>query len=117
MSGDSWRLPELADGEAWRALSANNLALQWEHLPRTMGGRWERWDAVWAADTASPVAFPNSATLLQPLSASGAGDLIVRLDQFYQQVAGGPWMLWSAWPTPDLALYGMRLAGYPPLMA
>jgi ribosomal protein S18 acetylase RimI-like enzyme len=43
--------------------------------------------------------------------------MVARLDQFYQQEDGGAWMLWSAWPSPDLAPYGMRLAGYPPLMA
>lgn len=108
--------PDLADVEAWRAMSTNNLALQWEHLPRTTGGRWERWDEVWAADTASPVAFPNSATLLKPLAEEDTADIVARLAKFYAQVSGGPWMLWSAWPTPDLAPYGMRLAGYSPLM-
>jgi GNAT superfamily N-acetyltransferase len=116
MNADSTSISDLADVEAWRVLSTANLALQWEHLPRTTGGRWERWDEVWAADTASPVAFPNSATLLKPLAEGDAADVIARLDQFYAQDTGGPWMLWSAWPTPDLAPYGMRLAGYPPLM-
>lgn len=108
--------PDLADAEAWRAMSTNNLALQWEHLPRTTGGRWERWDEVWAADTASPVAFPNSATLLKPLAEEDTADIVARLAKFYAQVSGGPWMLWSAWPTPDLKPYGMFFAGYPPLM-
>lgn len=116
MSDGSATIPDLTDGEAWRMVSAVNLALQWEHLPRATGGHWERWDEVWAADAASPVAFPNSATLLQPLTETDAGGLIARLDQFYAQETGGPWMLWSAWPTPDLAPFGMRLAGYPPLM-
>ena len=81
-----------------------------------MGRRWVRWDDVWAADAASKSPFPNSATLLRPISAHEAGDIIARLDAFYAEDSGGPWMLWSAWPTPDLAPHGMRLAGYPPLM-
>lgn len=117
MNADPMPLPELTDVEAWRAMSTANLALQWEHLPRMTGGRWERWDMVWAADTASPVAFPNSATMLRPLSEADAGELVARLDRFYARDTGGPWMLWSAWPTPNLAPFGMQLAGYPPLMA
>ena len=116
MSDDATTVPGLADAEAWRVLSAANLALQWEHLPRMVGGRWERWDDVWAADAASPVAFPNSATLLRPLAEMEAEELVARLARFYREQPGGPWMLWSAWPSPDLAPYGMKLAGYPPLM-
>ena len=117
MSDDAMTtLADLADTEAWRMLSVVNLARQWEHLPRTVGGRWERWDEVWAADAGSPVAFPNSATLLRPLGEAEAEELVARLARFYARQPGGPWMLWSAWPSPDLAPYGMKLAGYPPLM-
>ena len=116
MNADSMPLPAVTDRETWRTLSAANLASQWEHPPRTTGGRWERWDAAWAADLAAPVAFPNSATLLRPLSEENAGGLVADLSQFYAQASGGPWMLWSAWPSPDLAPYGMKLAAYPPLM-
>ena len=117
MSDISLPLSDLTDVEAWRVTSAANLALQWEHLPRATGRHWARWDEMWAADGASPVAFSNSATLLRALDERVAGAIVARLDQFYAQDDGGPWMLWSAWPTPDLAPYGMRLAGYPPLMA
>lgn len=117
MNADTTAIPELADAEAWRVMSAANLALFLEYPLRMMGGRWRRWDEVWAADAASAAAFPNSATLLRPLAETDAGDLIVRLDRFYKQDYGGPWMLWSPWPTPDLAAHGMQLVGYPLLMA
>lgn len=116
MSQTSLSSADLSDLEAWRALSASNLALQWEHPLRAMGRRWMRWDAVWAADAASKSPFPNSATLLRPITAQEAGDIITQLGAFYAGGSGGPWMLWSAWPTQDLALHGMQLAGYPPLM-
>lgn len=116
MNADTTAIPELADVEVWRIMSAANLALFLEYPLRMMGGRWRRWDEVWAADAASAAAFPNSATLLKPLSEESAGGLVADLSQFYAQASGGPWMLWSAWPTPDLASYGMQLAGYPPLM-
>lgn len=109
-------IPALSDVDTWRTLSADNLALQWEHIPRAMGKRWMRGANVWAADAASKAPYPNSATLLRPLAEVEAGNVVTQLDQFYAQDKGGPWMLWSAWPTPDLAPYGMRLGGNPPLM-
>lgn len=93
MTGDALPSPELADIESWRAMSADNLALQWEHLPRTMGKRWVRWDGVWAADAASKSPYPNSATLLRALDASDAAEVVERLDQFYARDTGAPWML------------------------
>lgn len=108
--------PALTDVDAWRAMSASNLALQWEHIPRAAGKRWVRWDGLWAADAASKSLYPNSATLLRPLADLDAGEVVTRLDTFYAGDTGGPWMLWSAWPTPDLKPYGMFFAGYPPLM-
>lgn len=116
MTDDSPAIPGLAEADIWRALSASNLALQWEHAPRAMGKRWMRWDDVWAADAASKTPYLNSATLLRPLTDDNSRDVVARLDDFYTQDMGAPWMLWSAWPTPDLAQHGMRLAGYPPLM-
>lgn len=116
MTDDAPPIPPLTDMDSWRALSAENLALQWEHIPRTMGKRWLREDGLWAADAASPSPYPNSATLLRPHAQHEADDVVSRLDQFYAGDTGGPWMLWSAWPTPDLKAFGMRLGGYPPLM-
>lgn len=116
MSADATATPNLPGAEAWRAMSAANLALFLEYPLRVMGGRWRHWDEAWAADAASPAAYPNSATLLQPLAEEGADDLVTRLAQFYGQETGGPWMLWSAWPTPDLTGYDMQSAGYATLM-
>ncbi len=109
-------IPPLSDIDTWRTISASNLALQFEHFPRSMGKRWVRWDGLWAADTNLPAAYPNSATMLRPLEESEAADVVARLDQFYAGDVGGPWMLWSAWATPDLTPSGMRQAGQTPLM-
>jgi ribosomal protein S18 acetylase RimI-like enzyme len=81
-----------------------------------MGLPCERWEDAWAADPGLPVADPNSATLLHALTEDAALELVARLDAFYAGQPGGPWMLWSAWPTPDLSPYGMSPAGHPPLM-
>ena len=110
-------IPQLSDLETWRTLSGSNLALQFEFLPRSMGKPWVRWDGVWVVDAKLPAAYPNSATMLRPLAEQEAADVVARLDEFYaDEDVSGPWMLWSAWPTPDLAPYGMRAAGQTPLM-
>jgi hypothetical protein len=62
---------------------------------------YERWEDAWAADTCSHSLFPNSVTLLRPLAEDAASELVARLDAFYVSRPGGPWMIWSAWPTPD----------------
>jgi hypothetical protein len=109
-------IPDLADLDAWRDRSSRNLAAFWEYIPHAMGLPCERWEGAWAADLCSPAPYPNSATLLRPPTEEAAPELVVRLEAFYAGQSGGPWMIWSAWPTSDLSAFGMRLAGYPPLM-
>jgi GNAT superfamily N-acetyltransferase len=116
MTSNAPPIPQLSDINAWRTISASNLALQFEHIARSLGRRWVRWDGLWAADTSLPVAYPNSATMLRPMAEQEAAEMMARLDQFYAGDTGGPWMLWSAWPTPDLTPYGMHPAGQTPLM-
>jgi GNAT superfamily N-acetyltransferase len=81
-----------------------------------MGRRWVRWDDAWAADPGLATPYPNSATLLRPMTDGAAGELVDRLSGFYDAGAGGPWVLWSPWPTPDLRGYGFAPVGQPPLM-
>ena len=109
-------IPDLTDLDAWRERATRNLAAFWEHTPRAMGLPYQRREDAWAADLGSPTPFPNSATLLRPLTEDAAPELVARLDAFYSHLPGGPWMLWSAWPTPDLSATALRLMGYPPLM-
>jgi GNAT superfamily N-acetyltransferase len=92
--------------------SARNLARFFTGFPR----RVMRWDAVWAGDSESPEPSINSAALLRPLDDTSAQELTDRLARYYSAARGGPWMLWSAWPTPDLAPFGFTLIGHPPLM-
>lgn len=105
-----------SEPDDWATLSARNLAGFWEHTAHALGQRAERWEEAWAADAASPSPFLNSATLLRPLADEQAGELAARLARFYAGGQGGPWMLWSAWPGPDLHPYGLLLVGHPPLM-
>jgi ribosomal protein S18 acetylase RimI-like enzyme len=109
-------IPDLADLDAWRERSARNLAVFWEYIPYAMSLPCERWEDAWAADLNSLSPYPNSATLLRPLTEDAAPELVSRLGAFYAGQPGGPWLIWSAWPTPDLSAYGMQLMGHPPLM-
>src|SRR5437764_12612556 len=109
-------LTDPAHTRLWQDLSAANLAAFWEQLARPMAQRWTRWHDARAVDPGSANPFPNSATLVHPLGESGAQDLASRLTGFYGAASGGPWMLWSAWPTPDLSAWGFHLVGHPPLM-
>jgi GNAT superfamily N-acetyltransferase len=109
-------LTDLAHVTWWQDVSAANLAAFWEQLVRPMDRRWTRWPDAWAVDPGSANPFPNSATLVHPLSTAGAADLAGRLTGFYGAAAGGPWLLWSAWPTPSLSTWGFQLVGHPPLM-
>jgi GNAT superfamily N-acetyltransferase len=87
-------------------------------MPRAQwDSAWGVWEDVWAADAGSPSPYLNSATLVRPLDEEVADDLAARLATFYDGGAGtGSWMLWSAWPTPDLTDRGFQFAGNPPLM-
>ena len=57
----------------------------------------------------------NSVTLLRPLEDEAAQELTFRLDAFFAE-SGSPWVMWSAWPTPDLEPLGYQPVGHPPLM-
>jgi GNAT superfamily N-acetyltransferase len=93
--------------------SARNLARFFTTFPR----RTMCWDDVWAGDSELLEPMTNNAALLRPLDDASARGLTDRLDQFFAGASGGPWLLWSAWPTPDLAPLGYQLGGHPPLMA
>src|SRR5437879_11242450 len=120
VTGSGEPLPQhdagLGDVNRWPRVSAQNLAGWYEYPASAMQRRWMRWEDAWAADEGSPAAYLNSATLQQPLSDERAAELVGRLAAFYGGGAGGPWLLWSPWPTPDLQAYGLRLLGHPPLM-
>jgi GNAT superfamily N-acetyltransferase len=69
------------------------------------------------ADAGSPLPFANRAVLEQPLTDPDAVEHAVKqLRAFYRTAGDGPFLLDSAWPTPDLRSHGFMLMGHPPLM-
>jgi GNAT superfamily N-acetyltransferase len=80
------------------------------------GDRLARIDGVVTmVDAGSPVPFFNRATLEQPID--DVERVLSELRSFYCGTGREtPFLLDSAWPTPDLRPYGFALMGHPPLM-
>lgn len=78
------------------------------------GGATARTAAWAAADLRRPSGYFNSITLLQPPGPDFDDDL-AEIEAFYES-GTGEFLLWSAWPTPDLSRRGWELVGYPPLL-
>jgi GNAT superfamily N-acetyltransferase len=79
------------------------------------GDRVERLDGVVTLiDAGSPLPFSNRAVLERPID-----DIRTVLDHvrpFYDAGPATPFLLDSAWPTPDLGPIGFAPMGHPPLM-
>jgi GNAT superfamily N-acetyltransferase len=72
-----------------------------------------------AVDVGRPALGANVATLLAPLFAEDASEIMAVLDEFYGLPFGdrfGAVFLFSPWPTPDLRAHGWDLVEYQPLM-
>jgi hypothetical protein len=87
-----------------------------EAQARATGGRVLRDDTMLMADAGSPGAYLNGGVLLAPLRGQPAGGVVATMTEFFAGAPGGPWMLFSATPTPDLRPYGLQPVGHPPLM-
>lgn len=68
------------------------------------------------SDSASPSMFGNIAVARRPLTEREWRGAVERVHRFYGERGGGPFLLFSPWPTGDLAAHGLELVGHPPLM-
>jgi hypothetical protein len=88
--------------------AVRNLAARVLHQARAMGGQTHR-DERWAlGDQKLATPFANVAVALKPIAS--AGD-VAALQRFFT----GPFLVMSAWPTPDLSAT-IGLVGHPPFM-
>jgi hypothetical protein len=79
------------------------------------GDRVERVDGVASLiDAGSPLPFSNRAVLEAPIDDTRA--VLDHVRPFYDAGPATPFLLDSAWPTPDLSPIGFVLMGHPPLM-
>jgi hypothetical protein len=69
---------------------------------------------VHAVDGEIASAFGNVATILRPAVRTEA--VAQRLHDFYGEGPGGPFLVFSAWPTPPPTELAMAPVGHPPLM-
>jgi hypothetical protein len=67
-------------------------------------------------DTGSPTGYGNIGHLSRPLRMDEVEHFADVARDFFAGTAGGPWLLFSAYPSPDLHRIGLRLGGHPPLM-
>jgi hypothetical protein len=68
------------------------------------------------ADTGSPSPFGNTAHLTRPIGDDETPALAGALRDFFGAAPGGPFLVFSPWPTGNLSNHGFQLVGHPPLM-
>lgn len=86
---------------SWPVSVARGAGRPWASGPRWAGG--------WIGDRG---ALTNPVVLVQPLT--DPGSLLAEVDALFP--AHVPYLMISAWPTPDLRPHGHALVGHPPLM-
>jgi hypothetical protein len=68
-------------------------------------------------DNGSPSPYVNPAVPRRPLGDREWREAATVMHEFFAQASGGPFIVFSAWPTPDLRSFGFDLIGHPPMMA
>ena len=72
--------------------------------------------ALTLTDRGSPALFGNIAVAGRPLDDAAWREAAALMHSFYRARPGGPFLLFSAWPTPDLVPLDFGRIGHPPLM-
>jgi hypothetical protein len=89
-------------------------AASYQELARARGDRHVRNPGVATmTDSGTPLPFWNRAVIEQPIV--DASETVAQLRAFYGGTTA-PYLLDSAWPTPDLRGDGFHLMGHPPMM-
>lgn len=97
---------------------AQGMAEAWAALAGARGDRtWEDADlGLLLTDAGSPALFGNLAVARRPLRDDEWREAAARMHGFYRGHPGGPFLLFSLWPTPDLVPAGFGRIGRPPLL-
>ncbi len=93
-------------------------ALAWRRWTEVCDGKFDEDPATGVAwsDTGSASLFANACHWLRPMLPDEAAAAATRLRSVYSARPGGPFLLYSAFPTPDLREFGMAPVGHPPMM-
>lgn len=108
--------PSTAAGDNLCNDYVRGLAEAYASLAGARGDRVVVDDDLTLTDRGSPSMFANVAVLLRPLGYERWQETARRMHDFYDGAGGGPFLVFSAWPTPDLSAEGFGLVGHPPLM-
>jgi GNAT superfamily N-acetyltransferase len=85
-------------------------------LAAARGDRIDRDDMATLSDAGSASIFGNVAVIRRPIDKSAWPALAARMWDFYSGRPGGSFLVFSAWPTPDLRELDFGRVGHPPLM-
>jgi GNAT superfamily N-acetyltransferase len=83
-------------------------------MAEAMTGRTYRDERAAMSDLGSAFLYDQAVVLLQPLAPGELRQVVADAIDFYGPDRG--WVLFSAWPTPDLRDAGLTLMGHPPMM-
>lgn len=106
--------PDVDSGDTVVLAAVRNMANRVERHGEAMGFRVCGWDDFIACDTAMTNPFCNFCVLTAP--PPDWDDTVHRIRTFYAASGGMPYVVWSPFPTPDMASRGLRLCGHPPFM-
>jgi ribosomal protein S18 acetylase RimI-like enzyme len=67
-------------------------------------------------DGSSGSPFGNAVVMRAPLDEEAWRECASHMHAFFAEAPGGPFLVMSAWPTPDLRPHDFGLVGHPPLM-
>lgn len=115
---ENGHLGSTADGDNLLLDYARGDAECFAAIATAAGGRVEHDDALGLrlADTGAPSPFNNTAHLTAPVGDDATPALADALHTFFGGSSGGPYLVFSPWPTGDLSRHGFHLVGHPPLM-
>jgi hypothetical protein len=93
-------------------------ALAWRRWAELCDGKFDEDPATGVAwsDTGSASLFANACHWLRPMLPDEAAAAVKGLRSVYSARPGGPFLLYSAFPTADLSELGMSPVGHPPMM-
>lgn len=117
---------ELEDGRRATTPDGDNLLLDYARaeaaafgaMTAARGGRVLDDDeaGLHLRDMAVGSPFGNVAALTRPVPAPDTAEVVSRLRAFFGEAEGGPFLVFSPWPTSDWTEQGMVRVGHPPLM-
>lgn len=95
---------------------AQGMASGFGALAEARGDRREDDEVALVADSGTGSLFGNAVVLRRPVDGGEWPALAERLHRFYAGQPGGDYLVFSAWPTPDLRPLDFGRVGHPPLM-